>query len=310
MKKEELPMIIQMFIDSFTKDMGQPPTIAQINDFLSHHARSVNSIARDEFDGYSSDQMHQLVYGLWESDSLITLNPLTEEEYMQIPLLRQILKLGDILSVAEKVKLTATGSLPTAIVREVYSVGTPDSYIEKEQIKRLMESDSVTVQRTVIMMKLMGVIKVQKGILTLTVRGKKMLGDKHQLLSGLFQSFTQKFNWGYFDSYPNEAIGKIGAGFSLAMMAKYGADWKPDIFYAEKYFKVFPDLKTESSSFREKVPGQNCYAVRTFPRFMLEFGLIECKKQKAEFDYKGYIAFDFEKYTRKTPLFDRMLTIK
>lgn len=44
MKKEELPMIIQMFIDSFTKDMGQPPTVAQINDFLSHHARSVNSI--------------------------------------------------------------------------------------------------------------------------------------------------------------------------------------------------------------------------------------------------------------------------
>ncbi|MGL5732336.1 MAG: hypothetical protein ACRCX5_14600 [Bacteroidales bacterium] len=60
-----------------------------------------------------------------------------------------------------------------------------------------------------------------------------MLEDKHQLLSSLFQSFTQKFNWGYFDLYPNEEIGKIGAGFSLAMMAKYVADWKPDFFYAE-----------------------------------------------------------------------------
>lgn len=159
-------------------------------------------------------------------------------------------------------------------------------------------------------MKLMGVIKVQKGILTLTVRGKKMLEDKHQLLSGLFQSFTQKFNWGYFDLYTNDEIGKIGVGFSLAMMAKYGADWKPDIFYAEEYFKVFSDLKPESLSFREKVPGQNCYAVRTFPRFMFEFGLIECKQEKAELEYKGYVAFDFEKYTLKTPLFDRMLTIK
>ncbi|MGL5772927.1 MAG: hypothetical protein ACRCX1_09135, partial [Bacteroidales bacterium] len=96
MKKEELQIIIQMFIESFTKEIGQPPTIAEINDFLSHHVRSVNNIARDEFDGYSSEQMHQLIYGLWDSDSLITLNPLTEEEYMQIPLLRQILKLGDI----------------------------------------------------------------------------------------------------------------------------------------------------------------------------------------------------------------------
>ncbi len=78
----------------------------------------------------------------------------------------------------------------------------------------------------------------------------------------------------------------------------------------EWIFKVFSDLKPESSSFREKVPGQNCYAVRIFPRFMLEFGLIECKQEKAEFEYQGYVSFNFEKYTRKTPLFDRMLTIK
>ncbi|MGL4779773.1 MAG: hypothetical protein ACRCXN_02945 [Bacteroidales bacterium] len=43
---------------------------------------------------------------------------------------------------------------------------------------------------------------------------------------------------------------------------------------------------------------------------MLEFGLIECKKEKAEFENEGYVSFNFEKYTRKTPLFDKMLTIK
>ncbi len=303
---KDLHIALQMFVDHFTEKVGEPPTIDQINDFLQSAAMSMNSAPRENFDGYSSEQMYNLIHFLWSSGSMIELKELSEDDYLQIPLLRQIIKLTSILAEKGKIKLTVTGALPMSIVRDVYSVGTPDWYIEEHQTKRLTESYSMTVQRTIIMLKLISVIKVQKGVMTLTARGKKIIKDKHQLLSEILQAYTYSFNWAYFDGYECEDVGRMGAGFSLAMVAKYGTDWKRDNFYADKYFKAFSMLAMEKM-WREDVPGETCYAIRTFERFMLELGLIEIRKERINISNDSVIQFEPHKYIRKTALFDKML---
>lgn len=303
---KDLHIALQMFVDHFIGKVGEPPTIDQINDFLQSTAMSMSSAPRENFEGYSSEQMHNLIHFLWNSGSMIEFKELSEDNYSQIPLLRQIIKLTSILAEKGKIKLTVTGALPLSIVRDVYSVGTPDWYIEEHQTKRLTENDSMTVQRTLVMLKLISAIKVQKGVMTLTARGKKIIKDKHQLLSEILQAYTYSFNWAYFDGYECEDVGRMGAGFSLAMVAKYGTDWKRDNFYANKYFKAFPILAMEKM-WREEVPGETCYTTRTFERFMLELGLIEMKEEKVNRENDSVIQFDIHKYVRKTALFDKML---
>lgn len=308
---KELQIKLQMFVDDFTSKNGVPPTIDQINQHIQGVVQEINFAPRSDFEGYSSEQMHNLLDLLWSSNSIIKLNELSDEEFAQIPLFRQIETFTSILSEKGSMKMTVTGSLPMAVVREVYSVGTPDWYIDKYQTKRLLESDSKSVQRTHIMLKVMKIIKVQKGIITLTKRGVKLIQDKHQLLSELLYSFCYQFNWPYFDRYENESIGRLGCGFSLAMVAKYGDDWHSSEFYAEKYFKALPMCAEDvmPGLTPKGIPGESCYTIRTFTRFMLEFGIIEMKEERIKNEDSIIGAFDIKYNIKKSPLFDKMLTV-
>ena len=91
-------------------------------------------------------------------------------------------------------------------------------------------------------------------------------------------------------------------GFSLILIAKYGGQKRSYKFYADKYFKAFPDLLRNyevNYNTIEKHSAQ-CYSVRTFERYMLYFGLIEIEKTKYP-EQKIYIT--------RTPLFDRVISI-
>lgn len=307
----QLQIALQMFVDHFTKSTGKSPSLEDINDFLRTTTESLNNAPRDNFEGYSPEQMHRFIDLLWSSHSPITLNELSEEEYMQMPLFRQIMELTSILADEGKIKLTTTGALPLAVVRRVYSVGVPDKYIENYPKKRLTEADSESVQRTLVMLKILSATKIQKGVMTLTARGKKLLKDKHQLISQLLQVFTYQFNWAYFDRFYDEdmEVGRTGVGFSLAMVAKYGSQWKRDNFYAQKYFEAFPMLAMDKR-WSEEVPGENCYTIRTFDRFMLEFGLIEMKDEKVPNNESAILQFKIHTYIRKSELFDKIFTFK
>lgn len=307
----QLQIALQMFVDHFTKSTGKTPSLDDINDFLRTTTESLNNAPRDNFEGYSPEQMHCFLDLLWSSASPIVLKELSDEEYMQMPLFRQIMELTSILTNEGKIKLTTTGALPLAVVRKVYSVGVPDKYIENRPNKRLTESDSESVQLTVVMLKILSATKIQKGVMTLTARGKKLLKDKRQLISELLQIFTYQFNWAYFDRFDDEDmdVGRTGVGFSLAMVAKYGSQWKRDNFYAKKYFEAFPMLAMDRR-WSEEVPGENCYTIRTFERFMLEFGLIEMKDEEVPNNESSLPRFNIHTYIRKSDLFDKIFTFK
>lgn len=72
------------------------------------------------------------------------------------------------------------------------------------------------------------------------------------------------------------------SGFSLILLSKYGNQKRSYRFYAEKYFKAFPDLMKGFDNQYGTVEEQGafCCSIRTFERFMLHLGLIEIEKTK------------------------------
>jgi hypothetical protein len=219
-----------------------------------------------------------------------------------IPILNQIKYLTALIDENGEIKLTSRGFLPTHIVKDLYSQGfLKDKYIEKGLLKLYKESDSMTVNLTRILTELAGLVKKSKGKISLTKSCQKILGDNEELFRQIFSTFTNKFNWAYYDGYGENQIGQLGYGFSLILLSKYGQEKRLDSFYAEKYFKAYPrllDSVRPDYGTLERY-STNCYSDRTFDRFLYFFGLVTI-------DEPG-IGTDSRTYITKTDLFDKLI---
>ncbi len=111
-------------------------------DALNHHLAEMmtvqNSTPIDRFNGFTSEQMHQMIYSPLEKGCPVQLRTLTDSQLNDIPLMRQVLHLMDILDKSE-LKLTAKGYIPPKIVEELYQMGThswnTDWYKQKSEPK-------------------------------------------------------------------------------------------------------------------------------------------------------------------------------
>jgi len=151
------------------------------------------------------------------------------------------------------------------------------------------------------LIELAGLTKKRNGKLSLTKSSQKVIGDNEELFRQIFLTFTNKFNWAYYDGYGENQIGQLGHGFSLILLAKYGQEKRLDSFYAERYFKAYPHLldSIEPDYGSLERYSTNCYTVRTFDRFLDYFGLININEQGKGVDSLTYIT--------KTDLYDRLI---
>jgi hypothetical protein len=255
-----------------------------------------------DFEGYSPFEMQKILYSTFATDSPLQLQKLSDEDYKKIPILNQIKYLTDLIDKNGEIKLTNKGFLPTKIVSDLYSQGfLKDVTIEMGISKLYKETDSMTINLTRILVELAGLIKKRNGKISLTKASQKLLGNTEELLRLVFLTFTNKFNWAYFDGYGENQIGQLGYGFSLILLSKYGQEKRLDSFYAERYFNAYPRLLL--SGLPNYEPNERystrCYSIRTFDRFLDYFGLINIEK---EGDY-----FDSINYLSKTDLFDRLI---
>ena len=257
----------------------------------------------DDFEGYSPNEMHLLLYWLYERGCPVQLKPLEAKDCGLSPLFRQVNYLIETLQQEGKLKLTATGKLPPKLVKELYPLGYPEYTIEKGISKLSKETDSESVQLVHILLKLSRIVKEQKQVMTLTKNGQKITLDDNQLIQELMLSFSLKYNLAYLDAFQSETIGGLGIGYTLLLLSKYGETWRTHLFYAEKYFKAFPFLLEDCHSpYRSPLEvGASCYSSRVFLRFLLKMGLI---------DYSSR----WEQYTeiiqiKKTPLFDNWISV-
>lgn len=261
-----------------------------------------NNRSIPEFEGYSPFEMHKILHFTFAIDSPLKLQKLSDADYKKIPILNQIKYLTDLIAKNGEIKLTNKGFLPTKIVSDLYSQGfLKEEHIEQGISKLYKETDSMTINLTRILIELAGLVKKRKGKLSLTKSSQKVLEDNEELLRQIFLTFTNKFNWAYYDGYGENQIGQLGYGFSLILLSNYGQEMRLDSFYADKYFKAYPRLldSVEPNYGTLERYSTNCYSIRTFDRFLDYFGLINIEKEGN--------GLDSIKYISKTDIYDRLI---
>ncbi len=255
-----------------------------------------------DFEGYSPFEMYNILYDTFGDNSPLQLLKLSESDYKRIPILNQIKYLLHIVDKLGELKLTTKGFLPTKIVSDIYNQGfIKEGHIESGISRLYKESDSITINMTRILIEISGLAKKRNNKLSLTKKGKSLMGNDFELLSLIFTTFGSKFNWAYYDGYGENSIGQTGYGFSLILLGKYGKAKRIDKFYSDKYFKAFPDSINEiTDSYFEtnQVQAEKCYSLRTFDRFLDYFGLIKIESTDRIFA---------DKYIVKTELFDKLI---
>lgn len=286
--KNEITRRLQEWIDQMERS-GKHVNQDDINRHLGEIMHAQNAMPKPDFNGFSSEQMHQMLYRPLEVECPVQLRRLTDEQIEQIPVMRQALHLMNVLSEKE-LKLTSQGYIPPKTVAELYEIGShswsSDWYKQKSELK----TEEVQVLRVVL--KESGLIKTRVGKLSLTAKGKQLLADHNELMRTIMLFLLRDYNTGWLDLYEDNEVGNLGRLYSLWLLHHYGADWRNTGFYADEYSKAFPMLNADHG-----------YEYRVFNRLFRFIGLCEINESD---DFKGR---NWGKEVRKTELLDMMFAI-
>lgn len=260
---------------------------------IERRIKAHNEGTIDDFEGLSPDEMRVLHYEFPNSQSPLKLNTLSEKELEQCPLLMQVRFLIDKMIGGNSIQLTKTGALNTKLVKELYGLGyLKNELIEEGMQKLVKEVDAPSVEITRILLEISSLAKKRHGKLSLTKKGEKLAEDGNAILKELITIMFHKFNWAYFDGFDSENIGRINPAYSIYLLKKYGEEKRTTDFYADKYFKAFPNLFTDGN-----YPYQS-YTVRTFDRYFRYLGFIEVNRKNFSRPY----------HIKKTPFLDILIT--
>jgi len=251
-----------------------------------------------DFEGYSPNEMRFVLYDSFDSKSPIEILETTKNIYQNIPIFNQVKFLLDLINEKKELKLTNKGFLPTKIVAELYGKGfMKDYFIENGISKLYRESDVPSINLAKILVELSTLVKKRNNKLTLTKKGTEQIDKEHFIYQNIFKTFTEKFNWSYFDGFSNEEIGQFGFGFTLILLDKYGKEYRSTEFYADKYLKAF-DFKAKNPELEFADNPKRAYIIRTFERFLDYFGF-------TEYDNDGK-----NLKVKKTKLFNELIKIR
>ncbi len=267
---------------------GHTPDMNELNRYMSVIVNAHNSIPKENFEGFSPEQMARIVNDPFGDNCPVQISTLSNEEIEEIPFLKQTLYLMHILEKSE-LKLTARNYIPPRIVEELYGMGLEDW--NSNYYKKKTEPNVEVVQVLRIALNKCGLIKVRVGKMSLTAKGKKILSDYNALLHTLMQFMFLDYNVAYFDLYPDMEVGNVGRLYSLWLLHKYGDIWREQSFYTDKYFNAFSQL----------MPC-NSYEFRTFNRLFHHIGLCEINDKDSDVGRK------WMKMTRKRDILDRMFS--
>ena len=269
---------------------GRHVTLNDVNSHLGEMMQQQNSSPRAYFNGFSSEQMHFMLNRPFEAGCPVQLRTLTEEQMIQIPIMRQVLHLMNALNEKE-IKLTAQGYIPPKMVSELYELGThswgSDWYKQKSESK----TEEVQVLRVVL--KECGLIKIRTGKMSLTAKGRKLLSDHNALLLTILLFLLWDYNVAWLDLYENSEVGNVGRMYSLWLLHHYGEKWRDARFYAEEYYKAFPTLR-----------NAYVYESRVFKRLFRLIGICEIN------DTEEFIGANWGKNAKKTDILDMIFTFE
>jgi hypothetical protein len=250
-------------------------SINELNKMLQKAVNNHNNVGIDDFEGLSPEIMYNLLYGEYDNNNIIKINP---EKHLpnDIPIIKLIIYFLNRINDSKELKLTKIGNIPPIIVKDIYNEKILSDYIIESGITKLTkETDVYFIMFMKFICEISGLTKKKNNKLYLTKKAEKVI-NSHEIFEIIFSSAFKKYNWACFDAFENTMIGQFGNNFSLFLLSKYRNEWKDNYFFAKLYFKAFPDLLDridKNSSFQ-------CYNIRTFERLLKYFGFIEFKDKK------------------------------
>ena len=281
---------------------------------VNAHMHAVNQRPLDDFHGLSRAQLHQVLYTPFDAPDLLTLcEGIAERPAAMVTALFEV--------IAEEakgagIKLTPKGNLPRSVVAiagaAMQAQGLkPESYIGRVR----NEEDFEALHATRLIAELGRLTRKYRGRLLLVKATQQRLdrGDWNGVYRDLLQTYCQSFNWPYRDGYPAVPIIQQGCFFSLYLLARHGAAWRPASFYADAFLRAFPmaldDIPQERSPLVE--PEEDFHRVwelRTVYRFAEYFGLVELRPDP---DPPAKVAPYLASWqVRKAPLLDQAVQWK
>ena len=245
-----------------------------------------NNVPLQEFCGFSASQMGYLLYEPFTSDSTIVFNESISPPMNSLVMIALTELIEGIP--ADGLKATTKGNLPMAICRpaaaKLFEHAPERGRYRYEKFRT--EEDLMPLLLVRLLLGLGGYLKKTKGRFNWTKKGRDFIkcSTGHCYLE-LLKLAATRFNWGYFDGYPDVPIIQLGFAYTLFLVQSYGDHPKPESFYTQLFLEAFPmglmemdgsDLHEADSRF------ESCYTVRSFDRFMEYFGLIESQLIPAE----------------------------
>ncbi|HOC37985.1 MAG TPA: SEC-C metal-binding domain-containing protein [Thermodesulfobacteriota bacterium] len=274
--------------------------------FTEQFMNRQNRTPRDEFHGLSPEQMHHILNFPFTSPQLVTYAE-TVDDTPTAPILTLFGLLIEAIG-ESGLKPTAKGNLPQKFCREaalrywgeeLYRENTRFGGINKEE-------DFIDLHVTRLVSGLAGLIRMYKGRFILSRECRRILA--HSGMGGvfprLFRAYVERYNWGYWDRFPEIPFIQRSFLFTLYVLSKYGSTKRPSVFYEDCYVQAFPMALNEvppDSFWEQEKEFRLCYTLRSLVHFAEFLGLATLEPIGADKRYTfGYNVL-------KLPLLDQIV---
>jgi hypothetical protein len=297
----------QSVVTAFVEKNGPMASLDDANTRIAALQADYNEAPKRAFCGLSPAAMAAVLYEPFATPKRIGFHPTTTHEQhsdlfrVAIEMMRRIGK--------GRLKATGKGNLPLAACRELiplFDRGGFDELILSDEHFR-SEEDLPPLHHVRLLLEAAGLLTTTKGHFQLTTDGDQLQSDEHgsELFFSLFEAAATRFNWAYFDRYPDFDTIQRGWMFSLYLLDCYGRESRPAEFYARLFVDAFPqDLDDPDIGERDPVDAlKRCYILRTFDRWAEPLGLCQIERRKRENQ------FGYEERVTATPLLGELLTL-
>jgi len=252
--------------------------------FLNHKVQQLNEAPQAELGGFSPTQVHTLIYAPSAEQTMIKWHASKDElasgKYDTAAIII-IFNAFKSFALESKIKATAAGYLPTALVKYVQSQLQDhinhNSFLSLERTYK-KEDDFRELHKAKIIFELAGLLRRQKGYFLLTKKALQI--NDHDLFQLLFITYAEKFNWGYEDGYPEASFLQQTIWYSLVKLQRLAGHEVCCVKFSEELISVFADIadEFEDDPYRSRLSSAaTAYHIRMLERFWLFFGLIEIR---------------------------------
>lgn len=254
-------------------------SLDEMQSLIDRKMESINTRAVDAFHGLNPEQMHKILHFPFTSTSMVTFaDPLAGEP--SAPIISLFSMLAE--AIGEKgLKSTAKGNLPRNTCRQIAQDYLGEEGYEKQIHfgKINSEADWYLLHVTRLVAELSGLIRKYKGRFILSRDCRKILADNGTagIYPRLFRGYIEKFNWGYWDGYPENHFYQGSFLFTLYLLYLYGSQELPNSFYEDAFIEAFPMILDDFEETDYSTPDESvrrCYTLRALEGFSSLFGLI------------------------------------